>query len=173
MKKKWLIGSIVGLVVVVLGGAYGVHAVSGDDNWSKEEVKVSQEEAKSVAEQEVDGLAINHVEKEEDDGRLLYEFDGQLDNGEEVDIDIDANTGEVVKVDRESDEDVSNKEASKDLKVTEEEAEKVAKEKAPNGKVVEMEVDDGVYEFELNDGDNEYEVTVHGQSGEVIEFEKE
>lgn len=173
MQKKWLVSSIVGSVVIVLGGAFGVYAVSGNDDWSQEEVEVSQKEAESAAKEEVDGLAINHVEKDKDDGRLLYEFDGHLENGEEVDIDIDANTGEVVKVERGTDKEDSNSSSTKDLKVTKEEAEKVAKEKAPNSEIIESEVEDGHYEFELKDSETEYEVTVDGQSGEVIEFEKE
>ncbi|GEN54472.1 PepSY domain-containing protein [Halobacillus faecis] len=169
MKKKWLIGGIVS--VVVLGvGAFGVSAVSGDDQFSESEVDVSQKEAEAAAQEEVDGLTIEKVEKDKEDGISVYEFEGQTEDGKEVEVEIDANTGEVLQV--EHDDDDSNETSAEDMKVTKEEAEKVAKEKASGSEMKDMEIDDGHYDFEFQDEEFDYEVTVNGQTGEVIEFEK-
>lgn len=170
MKKKWIIGSVVGALVLGLGGTYGVSAVTGNDNWKESEVKITQKEAEEAAGQEVDGLSIGKVEKDEEDGVFLYEIEGQSDKEKTVEIDVDANTGEILKVERGNDD--SDNQSVEDMKVSEEDAEKAAKEKA-SGEVTEMEIDDGHYDFEFKDGAIEYEVTVDGQTGEVIEFEKE
>lgn len=170
MKKKWLIGGMVG--VLVLGGAFGVSAVSGDDSFSESEVELSQKEAETAAKKDVEGLSIEKVEKENENGSFVYEIDGLTEDGKEADVDVDANTGEVVKV--EHDDNDSDETSTENLKVTKEEAEKAAKEKASDhSEVKELEVDDGHYEFELQDDAFEYEVTVDGQTGKVIEFEKE
>ncbi|WP_281974775.1 PepSY domain-containing protein [Halobacillus litoralis] len=173
MKKKLMIAGITG--VVTLGGAFGVSAVAGDNQWKSEEVKVSQKEAESIATDEVKKLTINKVEKDNDDNQYYYEIDGKTEDGKEVEVDVDAMTGEVIKVDRDEEEksdDDSDQQAAENLKVPKEEAEKIAKEKSA-GEIVEVEVDDGNYEIELKDDTHEYDVTVNGQTGEVIESEKE
>ncbi|WP_160913475.1 PepSY domain-containing protein [Halobacillus litoralis] len=170
MKKKWLIGGIVS-VVVLGGGAFGVSAVSGDDQFSESEVDLSQKEAETAAKEEVDGLTIEKVEKDKEDGILVYEFEGQTNDGKEAEVEVDANTGEVLQV--EHDDDDSNETSAEDLKITKEEAEKTAKEKASGSEMKDMEIDDGHYEFEFHDDSFEYEITVDGQTGEVIDFKKE
>lgn len=169
MKKKWIIGGIVS--VVVLGGAFGVSAVSGNDQFSESAVDFSQKEAEAAAKEEVDGLKIEKVEKDKEDGISIYEIEGQTEDGKEAEVEVDANTGEVVQV--EHNEDDSDETSAEDLKVKKEEAEKTAKDKASGSEMKEMEIDDGDYEFKFQDDAIEYEVTVDGQTGEVIEFEKD
>ncbi|CDQ19158.1 PepSY domain-containing protein [Halobacillus karajensis] len=171
MKKTWLISGIIG--AVLLGGAYGVSAMSDDSSWSEKDVKFTQKEAESAAKKEINGLTIDKVERDKEDGVLLYEIDGHTEEGKEMNVDLDANTGEIVKIDRDGDEDESEEKAAAGIKVKKEDAEKTAKEKAAGSEVKEMGIDDGHYEFELHDGEYEYEVTIHGQTGEVIEFEKD
>ncbi|RDY71581.1 hypothetical protein DXT76_06070 [Halobacillus trueperi] len=169
MKKKWIIGGIVS--VVVLGGAFGVSAVSGNDQFAESAVDFSQKEAEAAAKEEVDGLKIEKVEKDKEGGISIYEIEGQTEDGKEAEVEVDANTGEVVQV--EHNEDDSDETSAEDLKVKKEEAEKTAKDKASGSEMKEMEIDDGDYEFKFQDDAIEYEVTVDGQTGEVIEFEKD
>ncbi|SFF79734.1 Uncharacterized membrane protein YkoI [Halobacillus alkaliphilus] len=169
MKKKLVVGGIVG--AVVLGGAFGANAMTNNGNdWNGQTASLSQEEAEKAAKEEVSGLTINKVEKDDDDGRLIYEVEGTTEDGKEADVDVDANTGEVIETD--SDDDSDDNQNSADVKITKEEAEQAAK-KEGKGKIEEIEVDDGHYEVEMSDGQDEYEIKIDGQTGEVIESEKD
>jgi len=169
MKKKLITGGIIG--AVVLGGAFGANAMTNDgDDWNGQKASLSQEEAEKTAKEEISGLTINKVEKDEDAGRLIYEVDGTTKDGLETDVDIDANTGEVIETDRDDDSD-DNQNAA-EVKITKEEAEQAAK-KEGKGKIEEIELDDGHYEVEMSDGKDEYEIKIDGQTGEVIESKKD
>lgn len=173
MKRKLMVGGIVGAVIV--GGGFGVSAMTNnnDDGWSSQKAKVTLEEAKSIAKEEVQGLSIDKVERDTDDGRKVYDIDGTTEKGKEVELDIAADTGEVVKQDRDDDDendDDNNKNTA--LKVSKEKAKEIAKNEV-DGEVTEIEVDDDHYEVELHDGKNEYELKINGQSGEIISSEKD
>ncbi|MGI8315885.1 PepSY domain-containing protein [Halobacillus mangrovi] len=171
MKKKLIIGGITG--AIVLGGAFGVNAMTNNgDDWNGQEAKLSQEDAEKAAKEEVQGLTIDKVEKDQEGDRLVYEVEGTTEDGKEADVDIDANSGEVVKSERDDDNDSDEKESNADVKVSKEKAEEVAK-KEGKGEVVEVELDDGHYEVEMKDGKTEYEVKVNGQTGEVMESKQE
>ncbi|MBB6454048.1 putative membrane protein YkoI [Salirhabdus euzebyi] len=71
-----------------------------DDNSQKEQVHtktvISLEQAKAIALKEVNG-AIEEIELDEDDGNLLYEV--EMVNGQgEIELDIDAYTGEILVI---------------------------------------------------------------------------
>ncbi|MGV2621445.1 PepSY domain-containing protein [Halobacillus sp. ACCC02827] len=170
MKKTWMIAGVAG--VMILGGAFGVSAVSNDGQWSDKNVKVSQKQAEDTAVKEVEGLEITKVEKDVDDGVQKYEVKGMTKDGQEMDVDIHAESGEVLEVDREDSDSDSDQVSAADLKVDQATAEKTA-EQETGGTITESEVDDGHFEFELVDDTHEYDVTVDGQTGEVIEYEKE
>ncbi|RWZ51398.1 hypothetical protein EQV77_16710 [Halobacillus fulvus] len=172
MNRKWLIGGIIGAVVI--GGGIGVSATTNGDDWNPDEenVSISLEEAESTAKEELEGLTVNKVERDRDDGRLVYEFDGNLENGQEVDIDIDANTGEVVKVDRDDDDNRQNG-TSNQPQVSSDRAKEIANNEV-DGEIVEFEYDDdGYYEVEMKDGTYEYELDIDDQSGDILNFEKD
>ncbi|MGD7043036.1 PepSY domain-containing protein [Jeotgalibacillus proteolyticus] len=172
MKNKLLIGGIAGAVILG-GGAFGVNAFAdSDNNWDDSNAKLTQEEAETIATEEVDGLTITKVEKDEDDGRYVYEVDGTREDGREAGVDVDANSGEVLKVDRDDDDSTGDDQANADVKITKEEAEEIAKTEG-KGDIVKSELDDGHYEIEMKDGDDEYEIDINGQTGEVMEFEME
>ncbi|MCA0970561.1 PepSY domain-containing protein [Halobacillus litoralis] len=172
MNKKWIIGAVAG--VAVLGGAFGVSAVTGadDDRFQESDVSITQAEAEATATEEVGTLTIQEVEKDRDGDRYVYEIEGK-----EADVDVDANSGEVLKVDREDDSNDDNSSASNvTVNVTKEEAEQTAIDEVnvENAKIVETELDDdGHYEIELKDGQMEYEVKVDASTGDVLKSEKE
>lgn len=132
-----------------------------------------------------------------DDGVKLYELEFYA-NGYEYEYDIHAVTGEVLKFERDTDND--NKSARKEAKATQ-----TANQKAPakkqeskkeeyismdrakqiafehagvNGANArfddqEFDMDDGVpsYELEFDVGENEYEYDIHAVSGQILDFE--
>ncbi|WP_052158766.1 PepSY domain-containing protein [Halobacillus sp. BBL2006] len=148
MKKKLIIGGITG--AIVLGGAFGVNAMTNhSDDWNGQDAKLSQDEAEKAAKEELQGLTIDKVEKDKEGDRLIYEVEGTTEDGKESEIGIDANSGEVVKSER--DEDSEESENNADVKISKEKAEEIAK-KEGKGQVVEVELDDGHYEVEMKDG---------------------
>lgn len=171
MKKKLIIGGIIG--AIVLGGAFGVNAMTNNgDDWNGQEAKLSQEDAEKAAKEEVQGLKVDKVEKDKEGDRLIYEVEGTTEDGKEADVDIDANSGEVVKSERDDDDDSEESENNADVKISKEKAEEIAK-KEGKGEVVEVELEDGHYEVEMKDGKTEYEVKINGQSGEVMESKQD
>ncbi|KON89620.1 hypothetical protein AF332_24230 [Sporosarcina globispora] len=71
-----------------------------DNDQSEKEISgeniISEQKAIEIAEKEVNGT-MKEIEKDEDDGRILYEIELKTTNGE-ADVDIDAATGKVLKV---------------------------------------------------------------------------
>lgn len=71
-----------------------------DNDQSEKEINgeniISEQKAIEIAEKEVNGM-MKEIEIDEDDGQILYEVELQTNKGE-ADVDIDAETGKVVKV---------------------------------------------------------------------------
>ncbi|WP_252311260.1 PepSY domain-containing protein [Sinobaca sp. H24] len=55
------------------------------------------DDAKSIALEEVGGGSVTDIELDEDDGRVLYEMEIESSQGE-VDVDVDARTGEIIVI---------------------------------------------------------------------------
>ncbi|SFP30911.1 PepSY domain-containing protein [Salibacterium halotolerans] len=169
MKKKWIVSSVAGAVVV--GSTFGVSAMadSGDD-WNGQKAELSVSEAEAAAKEKVQGLTVDHIEKDEDDGRFLYEVDGTDADGRDMDLDIDANSGKVIRTEHDDndDDDDNNSQVS----ISEKQAVEAAKAEGA-GNVTEVDLDDGYYEVQMEDGSTEYEIIVSGQSGKVVETEQD
>jgi len=175
MKKKMMIGAL--SAVFVLGGAFAVGA-SNNDGGNKVEAKVNQaktilshDEVKKIALQEVDGV-IEDIELEREANTALYEVDIEKDNID-YDLYIDAYSGEIYSVNRDDDDDDNNF-ANYENIISQADAIAIA-EKAVNGKVVEIELDedDGLlkYETELRTDRGEAEVDIDALTGDVLEVE--
>lgn len=71
-----------------------------DNDQSEKEINgekiISEQNAIEIAEKEVNGM-MKEIEIDEDDGQILYEVELQTNKGE-ADVDIDAETGKVLKV---------------------------------------------------------------------------
>ncbi|MEK5441259.1 MULTISPECIES: PepSY domain-containing protein [unclassified Fredinandcohnia] len=96
MKKKLVVLGIVG--TVVLGGAVGVGAFA-------KEAEVPSKKAEEIAMQEVKGANVKEVELEHQNGELIYEVELEGTHDDDVEVDINATTGKVVKVDDNRDDD--------------------------------------------------------------------
>ena len=174
MKKKMIIGTL--SAVFVLGGAFAVGASNNDDG-TKVEGKANNtktilgyDEVKKIALQKVDGV-VEEIELEREANTAVYEVDIEKDDID-YDLHIDAYSGEVYSVDRDSDDDddFSN---YKNV-ISQDDAIAIA-EKAANGKVVEIELDedDGFlkYDVELRTDRGEAEVEIDASTGNVLEVE--
>ena len=174
MKKKIMIGTL--SAVFVLGGAFAVGASNNDDG-SKVEAKANNtktilgyDEVKQIALQEVNGV-IEEIELEREANTALYEVDIEKDDID-YDLHIDAYSGEIYSVDRDDDDDddFSN---YKNI-ISQDDAIAIA-EKAANGKVEEIELDedDGLlkYDVELRTDRGEAEVEIDASTGNVLEVE--
>ncbi|MFC7322009.1 PepSY domain-containing protein [Halobacillus campisalis] len=175
MKKKLVTGGIVGMVL--LGGAMSAGALTNNTetpevttNSTASNEQKSSKEAEEAAKEEISG-EVTKIEKDEDDGRVYYEVDILDEDGKNIEVEVDANTAEILKVDRDDDD---RDEQSKNYNVTidREEAVSIAENEA-EGNLKEVKLDDGHYELEFRDGNIEYEIKVNGENGEIIDFEKD
>ncbi len=202
MNKK-LISTLAG--AVILGGVFGANAVadqfktvgiqdgntevaerSTDDDRTEtvqstpsgsqaEETLLSLEEAKEKALAQFEGV-VESIELERENGRMVYDID--IDNGsEDVDLDMDAVTGEVLrsKTDWDDDDDDDRDDVRPaDNLLTKQEALDIATAEF-NGKLEEIELDDDdgrvIYEIELKNGDREAEFDIDAVTGEILDME--
>jgi uncharacterized membrane protein YkoI len=124
----------------------------------------------------VAGGSVEHMKLEIEAGRPLYEFKIEAEDGNEWEAECDANTGEIVEMQREvSRNDRAFNEAAK---VIETDARRVATERYP-GKIGKSErlLDHqgrAIYEVEITTADGrEMEVEVDGATGEILNAEEE
>ncbi|KAF0817917.1 hypothetical protein KIS4809_3101 [Bacillus sp. ZZV12-4809] len=82
------------------GEVISVKKEQDDDDQSEKEINaeniISEQKAVEIAEQEVNGT-MKEIELDEDDGQILYEVELKTNKGE-ADVDIDAESGKVLKV---------------------------------------------------------------------------
>ncbi|MDN4606194.1 PepSY domain-containing protein [Sporosarcina highlanderae] len=178
MKKWMLVPALAG--VLAIGGV----ALANDSVSSTEAAKnqlITLKKAKEVALQKVDGI-ITDVELEKDDNRYYYDIELQ-DDKFEYDVEVDAVTGEIIKFEKEYDDDenhvqtgekqdvtsVSEQDRKKG-KLSKEQVLAIAKQHA-SGEVTDFELDDYKYEIEMRDGNTEYDLEIHAYSGVILSFE--
>lgn len=167
-------------VSVILGGAVAVGAANNGETTNNQKVTtnkemISVEKVKEIALSKVTGH-VENIELESYKGNQYYEV--EVENGKkDYDLYIDAYTGEVqlMKEDRNDDDDSDNRTGvvqSSNL-ISDEKAKQLA-EKAVNGTVTELELDedDGqfVYELELITNKGEADVEIDAITGKVIEI---
>lgn len=182
------IGMITLGAAIILGGSIGVGTINhgfAQENHSKtvgskasHEI-IGIEKAKAVALEKVDGI-VESIELEKYNGQTYYEV--EIDKGnKDFDIDVDAYTAKIIKIDESRDDDDDNDDyevhastATKGSLISEKEAIAIAK-KNITGEVVEIELDedDGRYEYEmeLKTSTGEADITIDAKSGKVVELE--
>jgi len=178
--KKYIISALA--VGIIAGGGYTFVNADIQDSESQAELakqaKITEQEATKIALEKVPGT-VDEVELENEDGLIVYEFEIVGEDGSEQDIEVDAKTGEIVKVEADDDEndDVSQAELAKQAKITKEEASEKALEQVP-GTVTEVELDDEnglvVYDVEINAEDGtQQSVEVDAKTGKIVNVELE
>jgi len=166
---------------LILGGALVVGATNKDDNQTisqkSNEAKqmISVKEAKEIALSKAEGY-VEDIELEREHGKDFYEV--EIENGDkDFDVHIDAYTGTVLAIEEDDDQDddwVGENQSSKQTFITEQEAVRIA-EKAANGTVIEMDLDEDddrfIYEVELKTKHGKAEMDIDATTGEVLEME--
>lgn len=179
MKKKLVIGALIG--TVVLGGAIAVGANNSEVTKESKQEMISVDKAETLALKEVSGK-VEEVELEKEHQRFIYKVDINDENvGDDREVYVDAYTGEVLGVENDDDfirnnaEKANSKTVNKN-EISQEEAIRLA-EKAVNGKVhsIEKEYDDGriKYEFELQSDKGEVDVELDALTGDILEMDYE
>lgn len=136
---------------------------------------ISKQEAESIILGKLPkGAVIAELKLEEEDGRMVYEAEA-YGQGEEYDIEIDAVTGEVLKLESEKDDDYNEGRPSGNNYMSDTEIRGIILEKFSGGNIVELELDyeDGKYEGEVIAGNIKYEFAISAVSGKFLELEKE
>ncbi|WP_413375173.1 PepSY domain-containing protein [Alkalihalobacillus sp. 1P02AB] len=142
---------------------------NGETTTQKKDGLITKEEAKKAALSVLDG-DIKEVERDKEDGRLIYEVE-VLFEGEEYDFDIDTYTAEVIEID----DDLLKTPVANEMKITVEEAKEIANDLVPNSKIddIELKKEKGIYvydiELELNDEDGD--LYLDANTGEVIKLD--
>lgn len=145
--------------------------------------KVSQDDAINTAvlhyaketSQEIDTKDftkyVREVALDEDDNRLVYDIELRT-TSEKVDVEVDANTGKIVKFQVEPSKNSTGQDAT--LVIDLEAATKIALSKASGTLVkAEFDKDDNVYEIEIRNGKMDYEFEIDAQTGAIISYEED
>lgn len=153
---------------------------------------LTKDQAIAIAKKKANGT-VTKFELDSDDGRKRYDI--EIKGGTyEYDFEIDAFTGEILKFEKDRDDDAktvnkqvtavkaqpvnqTNKvESTKKAMLTKDQAIAIAMKQA-KGTVTDFELDDDddrkVYEIEIEDGTYEYEFKIDAFTGEILEFEKD
>jgi len=183
MKKTW-IAVLVG-AVVISGVGFGVNQMFAGGGGPA----LTEQEAVQKAEERYPGK-VKEIELDDKGNHHVYEIELYGSKGE-YEIKMDANTGEILKVEQEKkeanhnnqqrddgqdDQGVKNqpapeKSANKQKPISTEQAKKIALNKF-NGKIeeVELDKDDGrlKYEIEIKNGNREAEIEIDAYTGEIL-----
>lgn len=165
MKRKLIIAGVTGLVLI--GGAISVAAYTEQEINKK---VITLDKAEEIANSKVVG-SIDSIELEREHGRLEYHVDVQGQNGEEIEVEMDAVTGEVIKVKNDDDDNnntVTTTNTTSGVKLTKEEAIAIAT-KDTAGKVVKFEYEEGQYEIEIHTDTHEIDFEIDAQTGRILE----
>ncbi|SIT74616.1 PepSY domain-containing protein [Edaphobacillus lindanitolerans] len=195
MRKRWIVAPVAAGALAIGGVAFAANNAEPGELAPVQTVQskvmgktagwISADEAKDIAVGAAGGGDVRELEL--DRGDRMYELELLTDQGE-AEVDIDAATGEVLKLEREDrnddgdrherDDDEFNEDEPAAGLITRDEAMNIAIEKAGgNAKVIEVELDRDdrhpVYELELHDGTFEYELDIDAETGNIVDFEKE
>lgn len=67
-----------------------------DDRAKAEEAKISMTDAINIAQKEVDGK-VTEIDLDRENGQLIYDAEVKTSDGKEYDVEVDANTGDVIR----------------------------------------------------------------------------
>lgn len=159
MKKRIIAGGLLAIGLIGGGVLWGVQTDNIQAAVPGTKANLTMEEAEAIAEKETKAV-VESIELEREWSGPVYEVDTSS-----IDLDIDGNTGEILKEDHD-DDGVDDHNEAVNITVTQEEAIEAAKKKV-KGNVTEVELDDGHYKIEVRDGKTETDVYVHGVTGDV------
>jgi len=200
MNKKFLIPALALSIVGggIVGATFKHDAFAASKTQATKEVSDEQEQdqlqAKAkITEKEAIDIALQHVkgqengtELENEDGVVVYAVEVKDEQGKLADVKVDAQTGAVVKIDK-NDQDKaegegSDKETNDDAKGSEADSVNITKEEATtialhqvSGKVTEATIekdnDETVYSITVQTDNGKQEVKIDAETGKVVKVE--
>lgn len=183
MKKKTIM-----ITSVLAVGLIGIAGYTASASFEKGNPEVKNEAIRIIEEEQ--GGQVTEVEYEHDDGQSKYEIEYNKD-GESYEVDVDANSGKVMKTeiddrddddwddDRNDDRDDDVKKANNNGKkqsniISTNKAIEIALQKQA-GQVTEVELDedDGklIYEIEIETKKGEVEIEIDAKTGKILKVE--
>ncbi|MFJ7934141.1 PepSY domain-containing protein [Sporosarcina sp. NPDC096371] len=173
MKKWMMVPALAGAVMI---GGVAMVANAGQGLAATPKGLLSMEEAKAIAVKSVGGK-VTEIELDREKSGDVYEVEVHS-KGIEYDLDIDAQTGKILRTEQEhmDDDDRDDHVVPNGKYITKDAAIKIAMKQA-KGIVskAKLDNDDGrvVYEIEIEAGAYEYDFDIDAISGEVLKFEKD
>ncbi|MDX8045157.1 PepSY domain-containing protein [Gracilibacillus sp. S3-1-1] len=142
---------------------------------SKDDAFISMEKAKNIATDMYPGV-VTEMEMDEDDGRYYYEMELVTETGE-VELAIHANTGEILYISVDEDDDKvkqANLAENKNEWLSAEEVRSIALEKYA-GTIVEFDLEDEderyIYEVEIRTDKGDVELEIDASTGDFLKVE--
>jgi len=143
---------------------------------------ITAEKATEIAINKIGG-ELKNIELEKENGKTIYEVDLAVSGYKDIELDIDALSGEIIKVEKELKKETKEKMKETNVKpqksnenttITEEKAISIALGDL-NGKVIEVDFDedDNEYEIEYITDNKKVEIKIHSQTGKILEEEYE
>ncbi len=158
----------------------------GQDSYTgtaDESAYIGTEKAKQIATEKAGGGEIRKIELDVEDGVMVYE--GELiKDGVEYDFDIHATTGEILKWEKDTDNDrdddhtgSSSQTPSGSQDIGEEKARQIVLNKIPGATIISFkrDIDDGrtVYEGEARLDNVEYDFEINATDGSILKWEED
>ena len=142
-------------------------------------VKVTEESVRALVMEKLPDAVIKNLSYDYEDGRPVYEIEAYV-GYVEYDIEIDANTGSIVKWKEETEDDAavhqSNAAAGSAGIISDADARALVSSRVPEALITELKLDhdDGVqlYEGEAKQGVYEYEFEIDAYTGEFLKWEE-
>ena len=136
---------------------------------------ISEQQAKDIALKEAQGGQITKFKLDRENGRMVYEI--EVINGNiEKDYEIDAETGEIIKLEQEQ-KNHGNNNSVNNPKISYDKAKEIALKNSKNGKFKEIELKHKngvlVYDVEIAEGFMDREFLIDANTGEILRDKKD
>jgi uncharacterized membrane protein YkoI len=105
MKTKLILGGMLAAALVAVG-VTGCETEKQEQAELQSQAKISKEQAQLTALAKAPGGTVKEGELEKEKGKLIWSFDITTPNSKDItEVNVDANTGDVVSVEQEKDND--------------------------------------------------------------------
>ena len=136
---------------------------------------ISEQQAKDIVKKEAPNGQITKFKLDRENGRMVYEI--EVINGNiEKDYEIDAETGEIIKLEQEQ-KNHGNNNSVNNPKISYDKAKEIALKNSKNGKFKEIELKHKngvlVYDVEIAEGFADREFLIDANTGEILKNKKD
>ena len=136
---------------------------------------ISEQQAKDIVKKEAPNGQITKFKLDRENGRMVYEIE-VMDGHIERDYEIDAETGEIIKLEQEQ-KNHGNNNSVNNPKISYDKAKEIALKNSKNGKFKEIELKHKngvlVYDVEIAEGFMDREFLIDANTGEILRDKKD